>query len=96
MPYIKPKRRIEMEKTTDNYDGFAIGMSAHNAGELNYQLTNVILGYLSNKADIEGRENNYSDFNDVIGALESCKLEFYRRIMLPYEDKKIKENGDVY
>jgi len=32
----------------------------------------------------------------VIGALEACKLEFYRRAVVPYEDKKIKENGDVY
>lgn len=38
----------------------------------------------------------YKDLNDAIGALEACKLEFYRRVIVPYEDQKIKSNGDVY
>ena len=38
---------------------------------------------------------NYHDLNRAIGILESCKLEFYRRMAAPYEDKKIEENGDV-
>ena len=29
-------------------------------------------------------------------ALEGAKLEFYRRIVAPYEELKIKENGEVY
>jgi hypothetical protein len=32
----------------------------------------------------------------VVGALEACKLEFYRRVVTPYEENKMKENGDVY
>jgi hypothetical protein len=31
----------------------------------------------------------------VIGALENCKMELYRRKIAPYEDIKIEENGDV-
>ena len=31
----------------------------------------------------------------MIGALESAKLELYRRSIALYEDTKIKENGDV-
>jgi len=31
-----------------------------------------------------------------MGALEGAKLEFYRRVVVPYEEKKMKENGDVY
>jgi hypothetical protein len=34
--------------------------------------------------------------NDIIGALEACKLEFYRRLVSHYEDIKIRSNGDVY
>ena len=30
------------------------------------------------------------------GALESAKLEFYRRVVAPYEDEKMNLNGDVY
>ena len=33
---------------------------------------------------------------DVVNAMECAKLEFYRRVAAPYEDTKIKENGDVY
>jgi len=62
---------------------------ASNPGELNYLITCVIQHYIR----INGL--NYQNINDVIGALEGAKLEFYRRIAAPYEDIKIKENGDV-
>lgn len=39
---------------------------------------------------------NYQAINDVIGALEGCKLEFYRRLVSEYEDGKAATNGDVY
>ena len=38
----------------------------------------------------------YTHLNSVMGVLESAKLEFYRRVVAPYEDKKIEENGDIY
>ena len=37
----------------------------------------------------------YADYAAFIGELEAAKLEIYRRQIAPYEDKKIKENGDV-
>ena len=63
---------------------------ATNAGELNYQLTQTVLDYLSRK------RINYQTLNEVMGVLESCKEEFYARKVRPYEDNKIAENGDVY
>lgn len=59
------------------------------AGELNYVITKICRTYLDNRW-------NYSTINEIIGALECAKLEFYRRISSPYEDKKCNENGDVY
>lgn len=61
-----------------------------NAGELNYALTLVIRSYLKSKG------LNYQTCNDIVGALDNAKGEFKRRIQDPYEDTKIKENGDVY
>ena len=61
-----------------------------NSGELNYLFTEICQFYW-----IENGQN-YQAFNDIIGALEGCKLELYRRMVAPYEDQKIKENGDVY
>jgi len=40
-------------------------------------------------------EGNFEVKSNALKVLESAKLEYYRRIMAPYEDKKIKENGDV-
>lgn len=59
------------------------------AGELNYAITMIVKEFLAENP-------NYQRFNDVIGALEGCKLEVYRRLVAPYEDVKIKENGDVF
>ena len=63
---------------------------ACDSGTLNYQLSMKCLDYM------EEHGKGYDVFNDIIGALESCKLEFYRRIIVPYENEKIEENGDVY
>lgn len=41
-------------------------------------------------------ETTYLDKVQVLRALKDAKLEFYRRVVAPYEDLKIKENGDVY
>lgn len=39
--------------------------------------------------------HNYQQYRNFLGELEAAKLEIYRRQVAPYEDKKIKENGDV-
>jgi hypothetical protein len=67
-----------------------IGDGPKNAGELNYALTELVIEYM------ERTGKCYNTMNDIMGALEGCKLEFYRRVTAPYEDKKIEENGDVY
>lgn len=81
MPYIKPENR----------EGFAITAVPDNAGELNYAFTFTIKKYLEIK-----KELNYQVINDILGALDGAKQEFYRRVAVPYETEKIKENGDVY
>lgn len=60
------------------------------AGELNYAITRLCWEYLADE------EPTYRLINDVLGALEGAKLEFYRRVAVPYEDIKMAENGDVY
>lgn len=58
-----------------------------NSGELNFLLTTIILEYVG--------KPSYAKINDVLGALEGAKLEFYRRTVVPYENFKITENGDI-
>jgi len=86
MPYITKDKRAYF--TLDDYAPAEIIVS--NAGELNYLVTVLINNYLK----VYGK--NYANINEMIGALECCKLELYRRIAAPYEDIKMQENGDVY
>ena len=80
MPYIKKERREELDK----------GDIPVNAGELNYLITQQLTKYIF----INGE--SYKIYNDVMGALEGAKLELYRRKIVPYENRKMAENGDVY
>jgi len=59
-------------------------------GELNFAITRLLTGYIAYKGQ------NYTYMNDALGALEGAKLEFYRRVVVPYENAKREHNGDVY
>jgi len=90
MPYIKPEDRKELQEAFCDANNIKeLGGFCDNAGELNYVITNIIHGYHKAKG------GKYQHANDILGALEGAKLEFYRRIVAPYEDIKIVENGDV-
>jgi hypothetical protein len=80
VPYIKPERRDALKWPLP---------TPKTAGELNYLFTELILRFL-------GPDPNYQSYNDVIGALECCKFELYRRRVVDYEYEKIQTNGDVY
>ena len=48
------------------------------------------------KQYIEEKGISYTNMNSVIGVLGCAKMELYRRMTAPYEEKKAEENGDVY
>ncbi len=79
MPYIKKEQREKLAR----------GEAPSDAGELYYKLTREVLDYLGRK----GR--SYGNFNEVMGVLGCVTQEIYRRFVTPYEEEKIKENGDV-
>jgi hypothetical protein len=39
---------------------------------------------------------SYQTINDILGALVGAREEYYRRVVAPYEDLKVKANGDVF
>jgi hypothetical protein len=84
MPYIKKENRKDIEKTIPNY-----GRVPAHAGELNYLITYEIHNF------IERLGLSYSTINTCIGVLECAKLELYRIIAAPYENKTRLENGAV-
>ena len=65
-------------------------------GELNQIISSLIDEYIKYHTITYGRELTYVMLNDILGALEGAKLEFYRRIVVPYENLQCSRNGDVY
>lgn len=63
-------------------------------GILNYLITELLL----HKIDLETADNElprYAQLNEIIGILECCKLEIYRRLGKLIEEKAIHINGDL-
>ena len=83
MPYIPQERRAELDSGRS---------TPTSCGELSYQVTQLCTRYATEFSS----RLTYGTLNNVIGALECAKLEFYRRMVAPFEDTKLVENGDVY
>jgi len=89
MPYIvKDKRNVLDPAVQRLADAFrTLDDDANFAGNLNYVISTFLLSLYP--------APNYQRFNDIIGALECCKLELYRKRIAPYEDIKERENGPL-
>jgi len=81
MPYITKEARTRLDQ----------GGKPKTTGELNYTISRVVDDYLLQKGELR-----YEYLNEVMGALECAKLELYRRVIVPYEDTKLAESGDIY
>jgi hypothetical protein len=80
MPYIEKNKREEL-----------FDRDPETAGELQYLIAEMIQGYITDKGPY-----NYQTLNDVMGALAGAQMEFYRKVVAPYENKKEIINGSVY
>ena len=94
MPYIKKEQREELEPELGALIQKIMNMpefhSNGRAGILNYVITDMLDSCFGPLSDAK-----YKDYNEAIGMLECCKLEFYRKAAAPYEDMKEKQNGKV-
>ena len=85
MPYLKKTDKDKLNKILKALKTTKVST----AGELNFLITSLIHEYLKTQG------LNYQHINDIVGALDGAKVEFQRRIVGPYEDLKIQDNGDV-
>ena len=83
MPYVDQDRRLTSEQEKD----LPIPQTTE---ELAYAFTKLSIRYATQ------HDLSYQTINDIVGALEGAKAEFVRRVVVPYEEKKLAENGDVY
>lgn len=96
MPYITKDRRKRYDKAIDVLVGEVLdsydkddNSTHYYPGDLNYIVTRIVTS-----AYLKTQELNYRAASEMVGVFENAKLELYRRLVAPYEDKKIKENGD--
>lgn len=82
MPYVKQEQRERLDDIVEDMASAAVKAD----GDLNYVL------YAYCKRYVTPSYNNYKNF---CGELRQCATEIERRILAPYEDIKIIENGDV-
>lgn len=85
MPYIRLGERAVINNRLADVLAIVRDLSA---GELNYLITTLIRAWTT--------DLTYGRLNEAVGVLECVKLELYRRVAAPYEDRKRAENGDVY
>jgi len=87
MPYIRQEKRPlykeEIESLVRKLEEQPL---TEQDGDLNYVVTSIM------KMLYKPR---YFNYNRALGVLEAIKEEYYRRVVAPYEDEKIRENGDV-
>jgi len=82
MPYIKQDRRPSMDRVVDVMleEGVVVN------GDLNY----ILFAFCKRFVD-----PSYHNYKNYCGELRQCATEIERKLLGPYEDDKIKENGDV-
>jgi hypothetical protein len=85
MPYINQQARKYFDDIVAE-----MPLKQMTSGELNYLFTRVLVTW------VKERKISYDVLSDAIKTLECCKLEFYERVLRPYEDAKCGENGDCY
>jgi uncharacterized membrane protein YebE (DUF533 family) len=91
MPYIKQEQRSMLAgpiKQLENSMKIAAETNDELDGVTNYVITKLLLGIF--------KQRRYATMARAIGCIAAVGFEFYRRYVAPYEDKKAKENGDVY
>lgn len=85
MPYVQQERRKELDS---EIEALVKKLKEMALGDVVYALYRIT-------KDVYGNTKNYYTKAQGITALESTKLEYYRRILASYEDEKSKENGDI-
>ena len=88
MPYIKESQKQRLKPLLDK---ILIGEK----GELTYCI-NILQMKFAEQDIIAHLKPSYQVLSDAVAAANDANTEFYRRVIFPYEDHKIRENGDIF
>jgi len=98
MPYLVEAQREELERHGGLNDliNYTNSMSLKNlVGTINYVVFKIVKQWLKNDLGLTSKRKNYFALCAILGTVICCALELYRRVVAPYEDDKIVENGEV-
>lgn len=104
MPYIKEDRRAGLDSSINSLV-FSIKTNINDSnstkpakltneeflnisGDINYCVSRLVSQLMG--------EVSYGKIAIITGVLENIKQEYYRRVAESYEDKKLRENGDIH
>lgn len=82
MPYIPQLDRVALTPVSERVPT--------STGELNFQISLLLESYIRHNG------KSYGTCSSAVAACQDAADEFKRRVLAPYEDSKIAENGDVY
>ena len=86
MPYITKQEKDELKPLLDQ-------IKLSGPGQLAYAVSILMINLLRHSSP---HMLTFLVLNATIGAVERALDEFKRRILDPYEQQKIRDNGDVY
>ena len=88
MPYIKQSQQQRLKPLLEK---ILIGEK----GELTYCINVLQMQFCEQHFAASGQAS-YQILSDAIAAANDANSEFYRKVIFPYEDHKIRENGDIF
>lgn len=84
MPYINDEAKRQAA------EDYSDGAGSADVGTLTYEFQQTIVEYLLRHG------LRYQQIAEIKGALSEAARDFEQRVVVPYEEKKIRENGDVW
>jgi len=90
MPYIKEEDRVPISRYLNDLIAI-LRIKTDKGKQSNGQVVYAIYRIIK---EVYG-EGRFEVKSNALKVLDAAGKEYYRRIMVPYEKEKIKENGDV-
>lgn len=91
MPYLKRTDREELTEHGLNelVDYFNTLNDEDTAGALNFIIYSLVRFRVAHHGE------KYNRYNSLLGAIGEAQAEIRRRLLVPYEERKIKTQGDI-
>ena len=91
MPYIEQEKRDILDPAIESLFVRLIDMQCKDEESNMEENINYVFTKLLKKCYGE----SYKEINDALGVISAVQLEFFRKVVTPYENQRQYDNGDV-